>query len=100
SGWDLVGALTLPAEAVADRMADGDTRWINRGAYDLMDANPTATHSEAGLPRARALYGSLPEQLRTPGSFVSELRRLLDVRRRYRLYASRQIAVPDAQSPG
>lgn len=100
SGWDLVGALTLPAEAVADRMADGDTRWINRGAYDLMDVNPTATHSEAGLPRARALYGSLPEQLRTPGSFVSELRRLLDVRRRYRLYASRQIAVPDAQSPG
>ncbi len=100
SGWDLVGALTLPAEAVADRMADGDTRWINRGAYDLMDVNPTATHSEAGLPRARALYGSLPEQLRTPGSFVSELRRLLDVRRRYRLYASRQIAVPDVQSPG
>jgi trehalose synthase len=100
SGWDLVGALTLPAEAVADRMADGDTRWINRGEYDLMDVNPTATHSEAGLPRARALYGSLPEQLRTPGSFVSELRRLLDVRRRYRLYASRQIAVPDAQSPG
>ncbi len=100
SGWDLVGALTLPAEAVADRMADGDTRWINRGAYDLMDVNPTATHSEAGLPRARALYGSLPEQLRTPGSFVSELRRLLDVRRRYRLYAGRQIAAPDVQSPG
>lgn len=100
SGWDLVGALTLPAEAVADRMADGDTRWINRGAYDLMDVNPTATHSEAGLLRARALYGSLPEQLRTPGSFVSELRRLLDVRRRYRLYAGRQIAAPDVQSPG
>ncbi|MCS6827678.1 MAG: maltose alpha-D-glucosyltransferase [Caldilinea sp.] len=100
SGWDLVGALTLPADAVADRMADGDTRWINRGAYDLMDVDPTATHSRAGLPRARALYGSLPEQLRTPGSFVSQLRRLLDVRRRYRLYESRQIAVPDVESPG
>lgn len=100
SGWDLVGALTLPAEAVADRMVDGDTRWINRGAYDLMDVNPTATHSQAGLPRARALYGSLPDQLGNPASFVSRLRHLLAVRRRYRLYESRQIAVPDVQSPG
>src|SRR6185295_3988629 len=33
SGWDLVGALTLPSAAVRDRLADGDTRWINRGAY-------------------------------------------------------------------
>src|SRR5262247_3860392 len=29
SGWDLVGALTLPAESVKTLLADGDTRWIN-----------------------------------------------------------------------
>lgn len=100
SGWDLVGALTLPAESVAAAMADGDTRWIHRGAYDLMGVNSAATHSQAGLPKARALYGSLPEQLRTPGSFANQLRHLLDVRRRYRIYESRQIAVPDVRSPG
>src|SRR5579863_3253596 len=48
SGWDLVGALTLPAAAVRDRLADGDTRWINRGAYDLIGANPQAT--ARGIP--------------------------------------------------
>ena len=36
SGWDLVGALPLPGEAVQTLLADGDTRWINRGAYDLL----------------------------------------------------------------
>src|SRR5262245_56227686 len=36
SGWDLVGALTLPGESVKPLIAEGDTRWINRGAYDLL----------------------------------------------------------------
>jgi len=100
SGWDMVGALTLPAEAVAELMTDGDTRWINRGAYDLMGVDPTATHSQAGLPRTRALYGALPDQLRAPDSFASQLRHVLDVRRRHRIYESRQIAVPDTVAPG
>src|SRR5437870_8485124 len=72
SGWDLVGALTLPAESVKTLLADGDTRWINRGSYDLLDANPGAVKSSADLPRAQALYGTLPEQLTRPGSFVSD----------------------------
>ncbi|MFZ1767807.1 MAG: maltose alpha-D-glucosyltransferase, partial [Caldilinea sp.] len=100
SGWDLVGALTLPAAAVADLMRDGDTRWINRGAYDLMGVAPAATHSQAGLPRTHALYGSLPDQLRNPASFASQLRHLLDVRRRYRLFESRQLAAPAVKAPG
>jgi trehalose synthase len=100
SGWDLVGALTLPAAAVADLMGDGDTRWVNRGAYDLLGVDPAATHSQAGLPRARTLYGSLPAQLRDPHSFASQLRHLLAVRRRYRIFESRQIAVPDVTAPG
>ena len=100
SGWDLVGALPLPPDSVADLTADGDTRWINRGAYDLLGVAPEATHSHAGLPRARALYGALPDQLRDPDSFASRLRHLLDLRRRYRIYESRQIAVPAVQAPG
>ena len=100
SGWDLVGALPLPAEAVAPLLADGDTRWIQRGAYDLMGVNPAADASQAGLPRAQALYGSLPDQLGRPDSFVSQLRRLLEVRRACRLYAARQIDVPAVQTPG
>lgn len=100
SGWDLVGALPLPRSAVEERMADGDTRWINRGAYDLMDVAPDAAHSSAGLPRAQSLYGSLPEQLQQEDSFAGKLRTLLALRARYRLYAARQIAVPDVQNPG
>jgi trehalose synthase len=100
SGWDLVGALPLPAEAVAALLGDGDTRWINRGAYDLMGVVPEAQSSNAGLPRAPALYGPLPAQLAQPDSFASQLKALLAMRQAHRLYAARQVDVPDVQSPG
>ena len=100
SGWDLVGALPLDPSEVAHLMEDGDTRWIQRGAYDLINSNPEATHSAAGLPRARALYGALDVQLQDPHSFASQLRHLLAVRQRYQLYAARQLAIPNVQSPG
>ena len=100
SGWDLVGALPLPADAVAELMADGDTRWINRGAYDLLDGNPSATHSAANLPKAPALYGSIPAQLQEPASFLNQLKTMLAIRRQYEIYASRQIAIPSVQSKG
>src|SRR4051794_34592545 len=68
SGWDLMGMLTIPADQVADLIRWGDTRWINRGAHDLMGVNPGATRSEAGLPTGCSLYGTLPEQLADPRS--------------------------------
>ena len=100
SGWDLVGALTLPAAAVRERLADGDTRWINRGAYDLLGSNPRAMRSVAGLPRAVALYGSLPQQLKKSDSFASQLARLLKVRANLHLYAARLADVPSVQAKG
>ena len=100
SGWDLVGALTLPQAAVQERLADGDTRWINRGAYDLIGANPRATRSSAGLPRTKAIYGSLPEQLEKRDSFASQLARMLKARADMRLYAARLVDIPDVKSRG
>jgi len=100
SGWDLVGALTLPAESVQDRLTDGDVRWINRGAYDLMGASHRATRSAAGLPRAVALYGSLPEQLQQPDSFAAQLARMLQVRKDLQLHFATQIDVPEVQARG
>ncbi|KQQ79768.1 maltose alpha-D-glucosyltransferase [Aureimonas sp. Leaf324] len=100
SGWDLVGALPLPPEAVAEHMQDGDTRWIERGAYDLIGLNPEAATSAEGLPRARALYGPINEQLGQPGSFASQLKRLLAVREAYGIAASRQTMIPDVTTPG
>ncbi|MEE4883864.1 maltose alpha-D-glucosyltransferase [Pseudomonas alliivorans] len=100
SGWDLVGALTLPAEQVQHLMQDGDTRWIHRGAYDLADLDPEAELSEGGMPRAQSLYGSLVSQLKRPDSFASQLKKILAVRRAYDIAASRQILIPDVQHPG
>lgn len=100
SGWDLVGALPLPASAVQHMMGDGDTRWIERGAYDLVGAHPDAVLSSEGLPRARMLYGPLAEQLEQPDSFASQLKRLLAVRQAYGIAASRQVAIPDVEAPG
>ncbi len=100
SGWDLVGALPLEPEQVADFMRDGDTRWIERGAYDLTNAAPGSRYSAGGMPRARSLYGSLYEQLENPDSFASRLKRLLQVRDAYGIAAARQTAIPDVTSPG
>jgi len=100
SGWDLVGALTLPAESVKDLIAEGDTRWINRGAYDLLGKQPGATTSSSGLPRANALYGPLPEQLTRPDSFASALRKTLRVRAQYRINESEQIELPAVRARG
>lgn len=100
SGWDLVGALTLRAEQVEHLMKDGDTRWIHRGAYDLVDLDPEAEFSAGNMPRSRALYGSLVDQLQRPDSFASQLKKILSVRRAYDIAASRQILIPDVTHPG
>jgi trehalose synthase len=100
SGWDLVGALTLPADSVRDRLADGDTRWINRGAYDLIGANSKAVRSTAGLPIATAIYGPLPKQLKDRNSFASQLGRMLKARADLRLYAGQLVDVPNVRAKG
>jgi trehalose synthase len=99
SGWDLVGALPLPPAAVESLMADGDTRWIERGAYDLVNLNPDTPTSQARLPKAATLYGPIDEQLKRPDSFASQLQRLLAVRQSYGIYASQQTLIPNVASP-
>lgn len=94
SGWDLTGCLTLEPYEVVQLTATGDTRWLNRGAYDLMDNEPTAQSSRAGMPRARELYGSLPSQLRDPDSFANRLRRVIAVRQRHGIATATQVDVP------
>lgn len=94
SGWDLTGMLTIDEAQVAELIAEGDTRWINRGAHDLMGVNPKAQGSDGGLPRARSLYGTLPEQLADPASFASRLRKVITVRRRFGIAMGAQLDVP------
>ena len=100
SSWDLVGALPVPKEAVKRWASDGDHRWINRGAVDLMGANPDADGSVIGLPRAKALYGSLPDQLKDPESFASQLKTLLAARKKYRLAEADLLAAPESKALG
>ena len=40
SGWDLCGDAHAGPGLLGDLIADGDTRWIHRGAYDLMNYRP------------------------------------------------------------
>jgi len=99
SSWDLVGALPVPEKEVEKWVGDGDYRWINRGGVDLAGANPQAIRSAYGLPRAQALYGPLPRQLREPGSFVSRLKKVLAARKKYRIAEAELAAVPEAENP-
>ncbi|MDD7963149.1 maltose alpha-D-glucosyltransferase [Microbacterium thalli] len=100
SGWDLVGMLTIPADEVADLLSAGDTRWIERGAHDLLDVDPSATRSAAGMPRGRSLYGSLPAQLDDPESFASRLSGIIDLRREYGIASATQVDIPEVAHAG
>jgi len=95
SGWDLCGILTLERSKVSRLVASGDTRWIHRAAYDLMNYQPGATESPSRMPRGTSLYGSLPEQLKDPNSFASRLRDILAVRTRYGIASAVQADVPE-----
>ena len=95
SGWDLCGMLTLERSKISWLLESGDTRWIHRAAYDLMDYQPEATESSSRMPRGTSLYGSLPEQLKEGNSFVSRLSDILSVRARYGISTSIQMEVPD-----
>jgi trehalose synthase len=95
SGWDLCGMLTLERSTVSRLVASGDTRWIHRAAYDLMDYRPVATESPSKMPRGSSLYGSLPRQLQDANSFASRLREILAVRTRYGIATSVQVDVPE-----
>lgn len=100
SGWDLVGALLVQPEELGSRLDDRDYRWLNRGAFDLMGVNPSAKASGGGLPRAVAIYGSLPEQLRDPNSFASQLKRMFRARKGSRIAFSKLVSVPEVDKQG
>ncbi len=95
SGWDLVGALPLDRSEVKALVATGDTRWIERGSYDLLGAAPDASKSSSGMPRAVALYGSLPDQLASPTSFASRLAAILKIRKRHGIATGTLLDVPE-----
>ena len=98
SGWDLVGALPLDRKQVSALIKDGDTRWIHRGAYDLLDFQPDATESTSKMPRATAVYGALPAQLADDNSFVSKLREILSVRARHGIATGEQVDIPEVSN--
>lgn len=99
SGWDLVGALPVDRDDVADLVATGDTRWIERGAFDLMGHNPHANRSAAGLPKARSLYGTLPDQLGDAESFASRLASTLHLRDAHGIATGELLEVPEPGDP-
>ena len=99
SGWDLVGALPLPEKIIPSLLADGDYRWINRGAYDLIGSAPYRAQSVQNMPRAPYIYGNLPEQLQDPNSFASRLQQLLELRKDLRIARSELVLVPEVTDP-
>ena len=98
SGWDLVGALPVDRKQVAALIKDGDTRWIHRGAYDLLDFAPDASESASKMPKAPALYGSLTAQLADETSFARQLQQILRVREHFGLATAEQIDLPDVSN--
>ena len=53
-----------------------------------------------GLPKARSLYGSLPDQLQDPDSFASRLKAMFALRDSHGIAQSELVAVPVVSNPG
>ena len=100
SGWDLVGALPIPAASVEYLVADNDYRWINRGGYDLLGTAGNTDRSIQGLPKAQSLYGSLADQLKDKGSFASRLNSMLSLRDTLGIARSELVSVPAVDHKG
>jgi trehalose synthase len=98
SGWDLCGMLTLERKQVSQLLADGDTRWIHRAAYDLMDYRPHAHESLSKMPRGVSLYGALPAQLEDSSSFARRLAEILAIRKQYGIATAVQLDVPQVSN--
>lgn len=94
SGWDLVGALPVDRSTVKSLIAQGDTRWLERGAYDLVESTD-ALRSSSGLPRAEVVYGPLSEQLKDPNSFAMRLAKVLELRKRHHIATGELLDVPE-----
>jgi maltose alpha-D-glucosyltransferase/alpha-amylase len=60
-----------------------------------MGAAPDATGSASGIPLARALYGSLPDQLADRHSFAARLSQILKVRKRHGIFSGSLLDVPE-----
>jgi trehalose synthase len=99
SGWDLAGMLTLEPQEVSDLIGDGDTRWINRGAHDLIGVEEGHRRRWDRLPPGRSLYGPLPDQLADPGSFASRLSRIIEVRQRHQIDLAELLDIPAVSHP-
>ena len=100
SGWDLRGVLPLDAADVKNLIGEGDTRWINRGAHDLMGVNDSAASSTSGMKRARCIYETLPEQLQDPNSFARRLGQIIAIRNEHAIASAQQLDVPRVGHPG
>ncbi len=98
SGWDLCGSLTLNPEEIKDLISTGDTRWINRGSYDLLGVNPSVNKSSVGMPLANNLYGSLTQQLTDEQSFVIRLKKIINIRKTYHIDTAYQLDIPNVSN--
>jgi trehalose synthase len=98
SGWDLCGMLPLERDGIRHLLSTGDTRWIHRAAYDLMGYGENSEFH--GMPQGRSLYGTLPEQLEDPDSFVSGLRAILEIRETSGVATATQVDVPPVSHKG
>ena len=97
SGWDLVGALPLERSEVRSLVSDGDTRWVERGAYDLL-SETEATQSASGMRRARTVHGPLDQQLADPTSFAARLATVLRLRKRHHIATGELLDVPETST--
>ncbi|HEU64302.1 MAG TPA: maltose alpha-D-glucosyltransferase [Chlamydiae bacterium] len=97
SGWDLVGAYPLKVSQIKELLEDGDCRWTNRGAYDLLGTSDEII-SPSNLPKAKTLYGSLPEQLKDPSSYASFVKNMLKARKEYKINLATQVKILDVKN--
>lgn len=93
SGRELSGALPLTGGLLQAVSEDDSLLQGTMGAYDLLDVARQSLVTPLGMPRTQMLFGTLPEQMLSPGSFGWHLNRILLVRNHYGVHHAERLEV-------
>jgi hypothetical protein len=99
SGWDLVGITTLDRPGPGAHLA-GRHPLDQPGRARPHGYQPRRHPSASGMPRARSLYGPLPEQLKDEGSFARRLQKILKVREEWGIATGVLLDIPEVSQRG
>ena len=100
SGRDITGTLPLPEGIVPSTTRSDGLQQNVTGAYDLLGTAQHTLMTAFSIPKAKSLFGPIPEQSVVPDSFINRLHRALLIRKHYKVEQSVPLGIIPSSNQG